>query len=333
MATLGRTMLGLVDLYNQTDAKNNYTPVIEMLAEMTPILDDAIAIECNNGTSHKHTIRTGLPTVTWGMLYRGIPDSKSRTAQVQDTTGFVEGKSVVDMRVLKLAGKNADNLRLSEAQSHIEAMSQEVSTKIFYGNTAVDPEEFMGFGPRFNSIAAANGRQIVDAGGTGNVNTSAWFITWGDNYCHLLYPQGTKAGIEREDLGPQKQLDGANGSYMAKEEVFTWHVGLAVKDWRYVVRVANLDVPALEALTSDVYGFFRTAYYRLQSTRIAGGRQAIYMNRAVLEAMDAIASNAGATDNFIRLKTTEVEGKMINSYRGIPIRDTDSLINTEARIT
>jgi len=331
MATLGNSFIDLIDIYKLQDGQGQFNPVIEMLMEMNPILEDAIAVECNKGTTHLHTVRTGLPSVTWGKLYAGIPNSKGRTAQVEDTTGFVEGLSTVDKRLLDLS-TNEGAVRLSEAQAYLEAMSNEVGSKVFYGDTASDPEEFMGLAPRFNDLSAANGGQIIDAGGTGSDNTSIWFVTWGDNQCNLIYPKGTQAGVQREDMGEQRVTDGAGNAYYAKEEKFTWHVGLAVKDWRYVSRVANIDVSDMAAGSVALYDFMRKAYYKLQNRRVAGGKMAIYCNRDVLEALDALATNAGASDSFIRLRTTEIEGKEVTTYRGIPIRESDAVLNTEARV-
>lgn len=331
MATLGNSFIDLIDIYKMQDGQGQFNPIIEMLMEMNPILEDAIAIECNKGTTHIHTIRTGLPSVTWGRLYQGVPNSKGRTAQVEDTTGFVEGLSTIDKRLLELS-TNEGAVRLSEAQAYLEAMSQEVASKIFYGDTASDPEEFMGLAPRFNDKSAANGGQIIDAGGTGSDNTSVWFVTWGDNQCNLLYPKGTQAGVQREDMGEQRVLDPSGNPYYAKEEKFTWHVGMAVKDWRYVARVANIDVSDMAGGAIKLYDFMRKAYYKLQSRRVAGGKMAIYCNRDVLEALDALATNAGASDNFTRLKPMEIEGKEVMTYRGTPIRESDALLNTEARV-
>ncbi len=331
MATIGNSFVDLIDIYKSQDGMGNYVPVIEMLMEMNPILDDAIAVECNKGTTHLHTVRAGLPDVTWGKLYQGIPNSKGKTSQVEDTTGFVEGLSTVDKRLLDLSS-NEGAVRLSEAQAYLESMAQEVATKVFYGNSATDPEEFMGLAPRFNDLSAANGGQIIDAGGTGADNTSIWFVTWGDNQCNLIYPKGTQAGVQREDMGEQRVLDGSGNAYYAKEEKFTWHVGMAVKDWRYVSRIANIDVSDLAAGTVKLYDFMRKAYYKLQNRRVAGGKMAIYCNREVLEALDALATNAGASDSFVRLKPMEIEGKEVLTYRGIPIRESDSVINTEARV-
>lgn len=332
MATLGNTFVDLIDIYKQQDGKGQFVAVIEMLMEMNPILDDALAVECNKGTTHLHTVRSGLPDVTWGKLYKGIPNSKGRTAQVEDTTGFVEGLSTIDKRLLDLS-TDEGAVRLSEAQAYLEAMSNEVGSKMFYGNTASDPEEFMGLTPRFNDLSAPNGNQIIDAGGTGSDNTSIWFVTWGDNQTNLLYPKGTQAGVQREDMGDQRVLDADGNAYYAMEEKFTWNVGLAVKDWRYVSRVANIDVSLMAAGSVQIYDFLRKAYYKLQNRRVAGGKICMYCNRDVLEALDALATNAGASDSFIRLKTTEIEGKEVMTYRGIPIRESDALLNTEARVT
>jgi len=331
MATLGATFVDLIDVYKQQDGRGQFVPIIEMLMEMNPMLDDAIAVECNKGTTHLHTVRAGLPAVTWGKLYQGIPNSKGRTAQVEDTTGFVEGLSTVDKRLLDLS-TNEGAVRLSEAQAYIESMSNEVASKIIYGNSASDPEEFMGLAPRFNDLDAANGGQIIDAGGTSTDNTSIWFITWGDNQCNLLYPKGTSAGIDREDMGKQRVTDGDGNAYYAMEEKFTWHIGLSVKDWRYVSRIANIDVSDMGGGSVALYDFMRKAYYKLQNRRVAGGNIAIYCNRDVLEALDALASNQGTSDSFIRLRREEFEGKEVTTYRGIPVRETDAIINTEARV-
>ena len=332
MATLGNSFVDLIDVYKQQDGQGNFVPVIEILMEMNPILEDAIAVECNKGTTHLHTVRSGLPSVTWGKLYQGIPNSKGKTAQVEDTTGFVEGLSTIDERLLTISD-NEGAVRLSEATAYLEAMSQEVASKLFYGDTASDPEEFMGLAPRFNDKSAANGNQIIDAGGTGSDNTSIWFVSWGDNQCQLLYPKGTTAGVQREDMGKQRLTDDNGNAYYGKEEKFTWHVGLAVKDWRYVARIANIDVSDMAAGTVELYNFMRKAYYALQSRRVAGGKMAIYCNTDVLEALDALATNDGASDSFVRLKPMEIEGKEVMTYRGIPIRETDAILNTEAQVT
>jgi hypothetical protein len=329
MAVLGNTYLNLLDTYKRSDAHGNIVDVIELLTKINPILADAITVECNMQTQHMHTVRTGLPSVAWGMLYKGIPQSKSRTAQVTDTTGFLEALSTVDKRLLDLT-KDEGKLRLSEALSFLESMSQEFASTFIYGNTASDPEKFLGLAPRFNSTSAANGGQIVSAAGAGSDNTSIWMITWAENAVHLLHPQGTAVGVTREDKGEQRVTDGDGNPFYVKEEMFKHHVGLAVKDWRYVTRVANIDVSNMQAGSVKLYDFLRKAYYKHQGRQATMGKSVIYCNRDVLECLDALATNAGAADNYTRLKYGEIEGKEVLQYRGMPIRECQAILNTEA---
>lgn len=334
MAVIGNKYLDLIDLYKSTDKAGDILDVIELLADLNPFIKDALWVECNSGAQHITSVRTGLPDVSWGRLYKGIPNDKSQRVQVTDTTGFVEGRSAVDSRLIDdLSNGNGAALRLSEAEAFLESMGQEVGSKMFYGNDATLPEAFMGLSPRFNDLSAINGEQIVDAGGTGADNTSLWFVTWGDNQVNALYPQGSFMGVKREDRGKQSVEDANGDRYEAYEEVFRQHAGLSVRDWRYVVRVANIDVSDLKAGTVNLYDFLRQGYYKLQSRRVAAGMQMIYCNTDVMEALDALAHNAGASDNFVRLRPMEIQGEEVMTYRGIPIRETDALVNSEAQVT
>lgn len=335
MAGIGNKFVDLIDIEKSKNPDGSMADVIEMLMELNPMLKDAYAVKCNNGTKHRTTIRTGLPAVAWGALYRGIDQSKSTKAQVEDVTGFVEGLSSVDKRLLDLT-TTPGAVRLSEAKAYLEAIEQEVQEKLIYGNSDMNPEQMMGLAPRFSDPTAQNGKQLINGGGNNNSNTSIWFVTWGDNQTHLIYPDGNgvSSGVRREDKGEQRVLDADNKPYYAMEEMFTHHVGLTVRDWRYVARIANIKVADVQAGNVDLYALMRKAYYRHEGRR-AGfkGKSCIYMNTDMLEALDALATNAGASDNFVRLGRTEIQGEEVMTYRGIPIRETDALLNTEQLVT
>jgi hypothetical protein len=337
MATIGNSYVGLIDLYKRTNKYGQLVPVIEALNQINPLGQDAVYVECNQGTSHLTTIRTGLPAVTWGKLYQGIPSSKSTTEQVTDTTGFVEGRSQVDERLLELS-KDPARVRMSEAQPYLEAIAQDVQTNFFYSDTTTTPERFKGLGSRYNALANPN---VIDGGGTGSDNTSIYFVTWGEQQTSLIYPEGTAAGVSRQDRGSQQVADDLGNYYFAKVEEFRQHVGVSVRDWRFNARIPNIDVSNMLAGQVDLYDLMTTAYYRMQNRRnskidnggmVSMGKTVIYMNRDVLATLDRLATNSGASDNFIRLKPQEIEGREVMTWRGIPIRETDALINAEARI-
>jgi hypothetical protein len=334
MATIGNSFLNLIDVYRRQDTNRNIVPVIEALNQLNPFMKDAVAVEANKGTTHLSTTRTGLPDVTWGKLYQGIPQSKSTTQQVEDTTGFVEGLSTVDKRLLQLS-KNPAAVRMSEAQPFLEAIAQEVATNIFYSDTATTPERFKGLGARYDTLANS---QVIDGGGSGSDNTSVWFVTHGERQTFMIYPEGTAAGVKREDHGEVRVLDDLGNPYYAKEEEFRQHVGIGVGDYRFNARIANIDVSELIAGNVDIYALMRQAYWRLQGRRnakmqnggmVSAGRTVIYANRDVLEQLDAKATDS---DN-VQLRPSDVQGEEILTYRGLPIRETDALINAEAALT
>lgn len=331
MATIGNKYVGLIDVYKRSDRTRAITPIIEALNTLNPLMRDANVIEANQGTSHLSTIRTNLPAVTWGRLYQGIPHSKSGTAQVTDTTGFVEGLSFVDNRLLRI-NRNPAAIRMSEGQGFLEAMAQDVQRQFFYADSKITPEIFLGVGARYNTLSNP---QVVNGGGVGSDNTSIWMVTWGDRQTSLIYPEGTTAGISREDHGQVHTLDDLGNRYYGKEEQFTQHVGVTTGDTRYNARIANIDVSDLKAGTVDIYGLLRKAYYRLQGRRttemtgaVSLGRTVIYANRDVLEALDAQATN---TDK-IEVRPDDIEGAEVTKYRGLLIRETDALINAETLV-
>jgi hypothetical protein len=342
MATIGNSFLNIIDHYSRTDNAGNVAMVIEALHQLNPLMQDAYVVEANQGQSHLSTIRTGLGDVAWGKLYQGIIQSKGTTQQVKDTTGFVERLSTIDTRYLKLV-KDPAGERMLEANAALEAIAQDVQANFFYADTTTTPERFKGVASRYASIAngGAAAAQIVDGGGTGSANTSIWFLGWGAPATGLIFPQGTQAGIIREDKGEQRTTDDLGRPYFVKEEYFAQHIGVKVGDWRYNARICNIDVAAVLAGTRSVFPLLRQAYYKLQERRntrienggmVSGVKPVIYMNRDMMQALDAESTGSGAADNKIRLTPDEVAGKEIPTYRGIPIRETDALINAEARV-
>lgn len=331
MATIGNSYPSLIDTY-KASAEGT---VIEILNRQNPILDDAIATQCNMDAVHRHMIRTGLPSVSWGRLYKGVAQSKATMQQVDDTTGWLEARSEIDTRLLKLAPDPA-KARLVDSAPFLEAMNQEMATGIFYHDTATTPEKFKGLSARYGVRGGPGaGNQVIHGGG-GNAgeNTSIWFVTWGDHATSLLYPNGTKAGVSINDKGEEPVKDGSANTYYAKVTTFEWHIGLFVKDWRYNARIANIDVSDMQAGSVDVWALLRKAYYRLQTRRrdSVSSRIAIYMNRDVLEILDAQSSDRAllaANPNYTGLSQATIEGKEVKTYRGIPIRETDAILNTE----
>lgn len=246
---------------------------------------------------------------------------------------MLEAWSEVDKDEAELNG-NLAAFRLSEARPFLEAMNNEMASTLFYGNSAIDPEEFSGFNIRYSSLSAANAQNIVDAGGTGSDNSSIYLVVWGDQTVHGVYPKGSKAGLDHEDLGLTTVETSAavGGSRMrAYQDRWQWKCGLVLKDWRYAVRICNIDISNLVAQSSnaDLTEAMIKAMYRIP--QLGAGKAVFYMNRTCLEFLDIQRRDAVSTGG--QLSYDVVDGKRVASFRGIPIRVVDALLETESRVT
>lgn len=327
MAVKGLTALTLADWGKRIDPNGKVDKIIELLSQTNPILLDMMIMESNSPTGHKTTVRTGLPDATWRLLNYGVPNSKSTTAQVTDTMGMLETYAEIDKSLADLNCNTAE-FRLSEDRAFLEAMNQKMAQTLFYGDTSVNPQQFMGLASRYSSKSAGNGQNIIDAGGTGTDNTSIWLVVWGENTVHGIFPKGQKAGLQMQDLGEKTLRDSAGGQYQGYRTHYKWDNGLTLRDWRYVVRIANIDVSDLSvpASAANIVTQMVKALHRVPNLKM--GRAAFYMNRTVAQALDLQSLDKAS----LALSVKETEGEWWTTFRGIPIRETDAILETEARV-
>jgi hypothetical protein len=333
MATINATAVTLLDYAKRLGPDHKIAAVIELLGQTNEVLDDMLWVEGNLVTGHRITQRTALPGATWRKLNEGVAPTKSRTQQIDEATGMLETYGEVDKDIAELNGNTAA-FRLSEAQAHIEAMNQEFVGTLFNGNQTADPEEFTGFAPRYNSLSGEIAENVLDGGGSGSDNSSIYLIGWAEDKICGIYPKGSMAGLQHKDLGIQV-VQGATGVGGSKLQAYLdhwqWKAGLAVKDWRYAVRIANLDISNLVAKTSaaDLIELMIKATHRIPN--LSAVKPAFYMNRTTFQMLDIqrrddVQSGGG-------LMYDVVDGKRIPMFRGIPVKLADQLTEAESAVS
>jgi hypothetical protein len=339
MATLSSTALTLADWAKRLDPDGNVPVVAELLSQSNEILDDAVFQEGNLPTGHRVVIRTGLPTVYWRALNQGIPNSKSTTAQVDEACGLLEARSEVDVALARLNG-NTGQFRLSEDSAFLESMNQTQASAMFYGNPANDPRQYLGLGPRYSSLSAGNAQNILSAGGSGSDNTSIYLVVWGDQTVFCPFPKGTKAGLVHQDLGEQTVYNSDGTRLQAYATRYEWNNGLVVKDWRYVVRIANVDLSDLigqtgtqtAAAATNIVKLMARALYRIPNMSM--GRAAFYMNRTVHSGLALAALDKSQYVLKIEQGLTQFgQPNSWLSFLGVPLRRVDALLNTESVVS
>jgi hypothetical protein len=328
MATIGNSNLTLADLAAQAEpGGGKLSDIVEVLRQKQPILDDIPWVQCNDGSSHKSTIRTGLPTPTWRKLYGGIGSTKGTTAQVVDSCGMLEDLSEADCDLINMSA-DPGKARLNESRAHLQGMAHTMASTVFYGDQTSNPERFTGLAPRFNSLSAQNADNIVSGLGSGSDNTSIWLIDWDETTIHGLFPRGSTAGLKHTDEGEDWVLDSSDSTkkFKAYRDHYKWDAGLRVGDWRGVVRVPNIDVSDLGTIanTKNLITWMIEASERLDPT----GKAVWYVNRTIREKL-----RLGILEKIANNLTFEtVEGKRVMMFDGFEIKRCDAILNTEAAV-
>lgn len=340
MAVLGASVATLVDIAKRLDPGGKFARIAEVLNASNEVLDDMMWMEGNLPTGDRTTVRTGLPAVAFRRLNEGVPRSKSLVAQIDEGAAMLEGFAEVDRKLAILSGDIAQ-YRLSESAAFFESMNQTMASTLFYGNANASPKQFTGLAPRYNSLSGITAPNIIDGGGAGSTNRSIWLVVWGDQTIRGIYPKGSKAGLFHEDATANTASSGdgfpvgdvlydASGNpYMGYRDHYEWNCGLSVRDWRYAVRIANVDRTTLTKDASagaDIIDLMVQALELVQST--TNGKAAFYVSRSTRSFLRRQMVN----HKNVLLNMEDVAGKHVLTFDGISVRRTDALNVDEARV-
>ena len=328
--------LTMADWAKRTKPDGGIDDVIDVLSGSNPIIADANTMEGNLTTGHQYTHRSSDPAGSWRLLNYGVQPEKSTTEQYTDFCAILETYSEVDVRVAQLNGDEAA-FRKSEDDAFVSGLPDTVATAMFYANHNTDPEQPHGLAPRYGSLTGSRASQIVNAGGSGDDNTSIWLVTWGPKTCSMIYPKGSKVGLQVRDLGESTITDSGGLKHQAYVTHFTWDIGLALVDPRYVIRICNIDVSDLQpdaASGADLVDYMISAWSARPTKAVSMVRAGMaktfwYCNKTVFEYL----WKQSRSPNNVALRQDMVEGEPIVSFGGAPIHICDALVSTEATVS
>ncbi|WP_296988242.1 major capsid protein [Desulfovibrio piger] len=303
--------------------------IIELMNKTNDIMDDVPWMEANQSDGHLTRIRTGLPAVYWRRLYQGTPPAKSQWSQVKEGCGILEAIMELDVEEIRLYGDRDRSFRMSEGIAFAEAMRQKVARTLFYGDSNRNPDEFNGLAMRYPASDAEN---VLDAGGRDGGCTSLWLVSWGPQSVHGIYPKGSRGGLSHEDLKTYMAQDGNGRKYQVTGDKYNWRCGLAVRDWRGVVRIANVPVAALGKRKGEE-GFVDLQKLTIEAKNRMPQhlrRKAVwYANADVLTALELQNSDAGQ----VQLHYGEFfDARAVPVLHGRPVRQCDAIASDEASI-
>ena len=349
----------LRDLALHGDFDQQTSDVINMLSQANPMLEDAVWEQGNLDTGHRFMIIDGLPEINYRSINQGVLPTRSSRRDITETCSLLEAVSQIDKELVDIASNGAV-FRMMEAQAHIEAMANKFASGLWYGTRIGDPRSIIGLTQSYTNLTGPAHRQIIDATPTSGTpssdeNASIWLIVWGQKGLHCIYPKNTRAGIEYipgtvidlDDVDP----DGTHhGTYQGYRDRYKWRVGLCLKDFRQVGRICNIDMTRVRTfgtandVSPDLADMLLSLTHRIhnlgdwggQDTSPQGGlgvpsfsgKAVIYMNRDLKEFYERQLMRK----QNLALTINERTGKIITSFKGIPIKVDDNLLSTEERV-
>lgn len=311
----------LLELAKRTN-QGELIEIAEVLNLANEILQDAVWVEANQLLGHVGTKRTHLPTGTHRWANQGVAIEASSTKQVTERICRLEALSDVDEAIVDIA-PNKQEARAQEDRAFIEGLGQTMVTTLLYGNVSTDPEKIDGLSVRYDAVSDSN---VYDAGGSGSDTTSLWIIEWGKTKVHLVYPKGSKAGLEFNDKGKQRIAATASTFYYAYESQFIQWYGLFVHDDRCVQRIANIETTGTTNTLDD-----DQMIEALNQLPTAGGTNdaKIYVNRTLKTQLDILAKDK----NNVNYSTDNAFGVPVTRFRGVPVRLVEGILNSETAIS
>lgn len=337
------------DLTSRMD--NNAKPmrIAELMSQATPTLRDMPFKEGTEMMGHTFSYRTSIPRGAFRQLNQGVGYSKSTTGKATLGMADLEGYSQVDRLLAEMSG-SVETFRNSEEVAFLEGMGQNWEETLWYGNSVENPAEFMGLSNFYNTLnqgTAQNATNVLNGGGAGSDNASMWLICWGLNQIYGTYPRNSQAGLVSEDKADTTPgYDAAGNRFEAYTMWFRQMGNIVPEDWRYGVRIANLDVTAagLAGPTApDLYLLMAQADMMPPTlSKEASGITEVdaptdpspaimaywYMNRTLRFWMDA----QGMRNRNVLLSLTDAAGKVQDVVRGIRVRVADRLLVSEQAV-
>jgi hypothetical protein len=110
---------------------------------------------------------------------------------------------------------------------------------------------------------------------------------------------------------------------------YRWDAGLTIRDWRYFVRIANIDRSNLTVDAATGANLPNLMFQAMERLPSMSGRTAWYMDRSL---MTKLGQQSALLTKNSSLTIENVGGVITRNWLGFPIRRVDTLAVDEARV-
>jgi hypothetical protein len=330
------TIYTLMDRCKDTIDGKTVLPTIQVMNRLgvDDFFMDVPFIEANMGLKHRIKRTSALPTSTNRTFYKGVPPTKTMKQVVYEDIMLKEQRRELDEDEVDTLANPKELLR-QEDEFHIEALGQDVVTAFFQGSIVDGSEHVNGLLARLDELNPSGLNTVHSAGYTagGSTTTRIVIVEWNPGRGAFgIYPprymKNTNYGISARNKGKEHIIDAddSTAKYYAYVAQFKAWLGLAVGDNRKMGCLANVNpTPGGTGAVDD--DLLDTLSILMHATRIDRARARIYVNEVIAAQLD----NYSRKKNNVFWPTTEVFGRPVKNYQGIPVRELDNTILTNVQ--
>ena len=333
------TIYTLMDRAKDTADGKTVLPTLQVMNRVgvDDFFMDVPFVEANMGLKHRLKRTSALPTSTNRTFYKGVPPTKTMKQVVYEDVMLKEQRREIDEDEVDTLANPKELLR-QEDEFHMEALGIDVVTAFFQGSMVDGSEHVNGLLQRLDALNSSGLNNVQSAGcDVASTTTRMLIVEWSPNTAAFgIYPPGymknTRLGISARDKGKEHIIDAddSTAKYYAYVAQFKAWLGLAVGDNRRIGCLANLS-PTSGATGAIDDDSLDTLSNLMHSLMVDKSRTRIYVNRTIAAQLD----NYSRSKHNVFWPTTEIFGRPVKNYQGIPIRELDNTIltNTQEGVT
>ena len=327
---------------------------VDKLAKNTPMLDDMVIVECDNGTALSVKVETEIPWPEWVGYNEGLRGGKTSSDSYEVRCGMMGTKLVIPRKLFRDAKKRSDlhaNKLVDERLTKtIRGMRLAMEEMIVYGKLKDNPKGFNGLEKAYSKygyngangqvlcsdeMKAAtnvfNGQVFAGDGATTDVG-SIYLVSWGTSGWVGCHPQGMDTGIDIDEMVESEMPDPKKPGTNIKtyERELYWQMGLGCGDVMAGGRIVNIprNLMLLDSNRDKRDKFVDLLSLMSESVKREGGKLAWYMDRTMKKNIRAMI------ESQVRGRAIEMKEYMgrrdVTMLFDIPVRESDAMLVKES---
>lgn len=306
-------------------AKKNGSDAVVGLIEESLIVAPEVArfpARTIRGTSYKTLFRTSLPTASFRNANAGTTPVKSSFANRLTECFIIDAQIIVDKAVADACEDGPEWMKTTESVGVAQSNLQLLGKQIWYGNDGNGSVNKNGDTAGFpGALGCYNATDMeVDAtGSTATTGSSVWGVKFGEQYAQLVFGNNTTLSLGEWMTQQVVDPNAATKRYTAYTNGLTGWAGMQVGHKNCLGRIRDLTADSGKKLTDTLMSQLLEKFL----TNLGMAPDAYFMTARSLFQLQASRTATSPTG---------APAPIPDSFMGVPIIVTNSLLNTETLV-